>query len=300
MSYLSHKIGIVKDALMGNLMKLKVLYDIRVRQAMKSPARKEKDIIISLTSYGKRVKGSAIYAIYSLLNQTVGAERIVLWLDEKTYNSENLPKNLRHLCDYGLEVRYAKDMGAYTKLIHSLKEFPDKHIITADDDIYYTKTFIEELAEAHHRHTKAIIAGYAKMPTTDGDNRLKPYTEWPEYHHVSADFEYDKAKLFPLGWAGVLYPAHTFDEEVTNEEVFTRLCPKADDVWLYVMGLRCQAEKRLLKESRISYYHTDLIRQLATNDRLTATNRLEGENDKQLAAVLEHYHEGKNEIINER
>jgi hypothetical protein len=59
------------------------------------------------------------------------------------------------------------------------------------------------------------------------------------------------------------------------------------------MGLRCQAEKRLLKESRISYYHTDLIRQLATNDRLTATNRLEGENDKQLAAVLEYYHEGK-------
>ena len=289
MSYLSNKIGIVKDVLMGNLMKLKVMYDIRIRRAMKCPTKEEKDVIISLTSYGKRVKGSAIYALYSLLSQTVRAERIVLWLDEDTYNSKNLPKDLKFLCNYGLEVRYAKDIGAYTKLMHALKTFPDKHIITADDDIYYTKTFVEELTEAHQQQPKAIITAYAKMPTTDQNHRLRPYIEWPEYHHVNADFEYDKTKLFPLGWAGVLYPAHTFDHEAENEAVFLTLCSKADDIWLYVMGLRCQVEKRLLKESHISYYHTDLLRQLVTKDRLTATNRLGGENDKQLEAVLEHY-----------
>ena len=133
------------------------------------------------------------------------------------------------------------------------------------------------------------------MPVKDSHQRLKPYTEWPEYHHVSDDFEYDSKTLFPLGWSGVLYPAHTFDEEVTNEEVFTRLCPKADDIWLYVMGLRCKAEKRILTHSSIARYHTDLLRQLMTKDRLTATNRLGGENDKQLAAVLEHYDERRNE-----
>ena len=76
---------------------------------------------------------------------------------------------------------------------------------------------------------------------------------------------------------------------MTNEEVFTSLCPKADDIWLYIMGLRCQAVKRMLVDSHISYYHTDLLRQYFTKDRLTATNRFGGENDTQLQALLAHY-----------
>jgi hypothetical protein len=96
-------------------------------------------------------------------------------------------------------------------------------------------------------------------------------------------------KILPLGWAGVFYPSHVFDEEVTNEAVFTTLCPKADDIWLYIMGLRGNAEKRILPDSHIAYYHTDLLRQYFTKDRLTATNRFGGENDVQLKALLEHY-----------
>jgi hypothetical protein len=88
---------------------------------------------------------------------------------------------------------------------------------------------------------------------------------------------------------GVLYPSHVLDDEVKNEAVFTNLCPKADDIWLYVMGLQSQAEKRILVDSRISYYHTDLLRQYLTKDRLTATNRFGGENDTQLQALIAHY-----------
>jgi hypothetical protein len=79
-----------------------------------------------------------------------------------------------------------------------------------------------------------------------------------------------------------------------NAEVFTRLCPKADDIWLYVMGLRRKTEKRILTHSNITRYHTDLLRQLMTKDRLTAINRFGGENDKQLAAVHDYYEERKN------
>ena len=76
---------------------------------------------------------------------------------------------------------------------------------------------------------------------------------------------------------------------MTNEAVFTTLCPKADDIWLYIMGLRSQAEKLILADSHIAYYHTDLLRQYLTKDRLTATNRFRGENDSQLQALLTHY-----------
>jgi hypothetical protein len=291
------KLGILRDVAMGNLMKLKVRYAIYIRRRFVLSEQQDDDIVVTLTSYGNRVKGSAIYAIYSLIKQTVRPERIVLWLDEKDYDKDNLSGYLKFLKRFGLEVRFDHDIGPYTKIIHSLRAFPDKHLITIDDDIFYSENFIEEMREAHRQHPNAIIAGWAKVPLKDSQQKLKPYTEWPEYHHVNDDFEYDSKTLFPLGWAGVLYPAHTFDEEVTNEEVFTRLCPKADDIWLYVMGLRCKAEKRILTHSSIARYHTDLLRQLMTKDRLTATNRLGGENDKQLAAVLEHYDERRNETM---
>lgn len=289
MSYLANKIGILKNVFMGNLMKLKALYDIRLRKTINVAPRQDTTIIISLTSYGKRVKGSVVYTIYSLLKQTVIPDRIVLWLNEAEFNNNNLPKDLRFLCNYGLEVRYCKDIRSYTKLIHSLSAFPDKHIITVDDDIYYTKAFIQEFSEAHQQHPQAIIAGIAKMPVAKADKQLAPYIDWPEYCHVPADFEYDKTKLMPLGIGGVLYPSNTFDNEVLNQQVFMALCPKADDIWLYIMGLRCQAEKRMLIASQTAYYHTDLLRQYFTKDRLTAQNRLEGENDIQLQALLQHY-----------
>lgn len=289
MTDLSNKIGILKDALMGNLMKLKVVYDIRLRKAVGLSSRQENSVIVSLTSYGNRVKGSAVYTVYSLLRQRVRPERVVLWLDEKEFNSQNLPNDLRFLCDYGLEVRFGKDIGPYTKIIHSLSAFPNKHIITADDDLFYTKNFVEEFVDAHRKHPQAIITGYAKMPMTNGKHQIAPYGEWAEYHHVPASFQYNSATLFPLGWGGVLYPSHVFDDEATNEAVFMSLCPKADDIWLYIMGLRCHAEKRMLTDSRIAYYHTDLLRQYLTRDRLTATNRFGGENDTQLQALLAHY-----------
>lgn len=289
MTDLSNKIGILKDALMGNLMKLKVVYDIRLRKAVGLSSRQENSVIVSLTSYGNRVKGSAVYTVYSLLRQRVRPERVVLWLDEKEFNSQNLPDDLRFLCDYGLEVRFGKDIGPYTKIIHSLSAFPNKHIITADDDLFYTKNFVEEFVDAHRKHPQAIITGYAKMPMTNGKHQIAPYGEWAEYHHVPASFQYNSATLFPLGWGGVLYPSHVFDDEATNEAVFMNLCPKADDIWLYIMGLRCHAEKRMLTDSRIAYYHTDLLRQYLTRDRLTATNRFGGENDTQLQALLAHY-----------
>mgnify|MGYP002858842703 CR=1 FL=1 len=290
MSYLGNKTGILKDVFMGNLMKLKVLYDIRLRKTLKLSSRQDDSVVISLTSYGKRVRGSVAYTVYSLLYQTVRPERVVLWLNEEEYHAENLPADLRFLCDYGLEVRYAKDIRSYTKIIHSLTAFPDKHIITADDDIFYTKTFIEEFVEAHRKHPKAIITGWAKVPMSGRDRQLAPYYDWPEYHHVSASFEYDNQTLFPLGWGGVLYPSHVFDKEATNEEVFMKLCPHADDIWLYIMGRRCQTEKRILVNSHIGYYHTDLLRQYLTKDRLTVKNRLGGENDTQLQALTAYYH----------
>ena len=91
---IGEKLGILRDVAMGNLMKLKVRYAIYCRRRLVLSEKQDQDIIVTLTSYGKRVKGSAVYTIYSLLKQTVRPNRIVLWLDEKEYRNDNLPNEL--------------------------------------------------------------------------------------------------------------------------------------------------------------------------------------------------------------
>lgn len=284
-----NKIKILQEAFIGNVIKIKVYYDIRIRRSISISDRVDPSVIVSLTSYGCRVRNSVVYTVYSLLRQSLRPAKVVLWLDQTVFNNSNLPDDLRFLCSYGLEVRYCKDVRSYTKLIPSLSSYSDKHIITADDDLYYSKSFVEEFVNAHRQWPESIITAWARIPFLNDKGQLTPYKDWPEIKNASDDFQYDGRKIMPLGVGGVLYPSKIFDNEVLNESVFMSLCPKADDVWLYVMGLRCAADKRLLVDSKIMYYQTDTLRQYFTKDRLTDSNRHGGENDCQLKSLMDHY-----------
>ena len=45
----------------------------------------------------------------------------------------------------GLEIRFVKDIGSYTKAIYAFKEFSESIIVTADDDIFYPKDWLKKL-----------------------------------------------------------------------------------------------------------------------------------------------------------
>lgn len=284
-----NKVLILKDVLIGNLLKIRVLWDIHICKSVRLSELQDSSVVISLTSYGERVKRSVIYTVYSLLKQSLRAERVVLWLNEDEYQYDSLPSNLKFLCSYGLEVRFCKDIRSYTKVIYSFSTFPEKNIITVDDDLYYSKDFVAAFMRAHRENPHTIITGVAKIPYLNNAGKMASYVDWQEIKKVQSDSRYNRQTLFPLGVWGVLYPPHIFDEEVKNESVFLSLCPKADDVWLFVTGLRCHVDKQILSDSTISYYQIDLLRQVLLKDRLTASNRFEGENDVQLRALLEYY-----------
>ena len=103
----------------------------------------ETDVIVSLTSYGKRVTDSVPYAIFSIFTQSVLPNRIVLWLDNDNWNDNNLPYLLKRIQKSGLEIYYCDDIRSYKKLIPALRKFPNNPIITIDDDFYYNKDFIK-------------------------------------------------------------------------------------------------------------------------------------------------------------
>ena len=275
---------------MGNLMKLKAKLDVMILNRVALSDKIAKGVMISLTSYGKRVTNNSVcYTLYSLLKQHIRAERIVLWLDENEFSDDTLPPMLKRLKKFGVEVLYCPNWKSYKKLVPALMHFPEYDIITADDDLYYTSTRVGELINTHHQHPNDIITQGVRYPAFNSDGTLAPYRNWTIHQHVGEKEMYDNYLIMPLGGYGTYYPAGIFDKEILNIDTIQALCPLADDLWFYVMGLRQHIRKENVRKAQSSCYQLDLIRQHFSHDRLYVENVGKDQNDVQLEKLLNHY-----------
>ena len=94
---ISNKLFILFLALLGELYKLCInLRLIRPKTLIQSSSSSKPKIIVSLTSYGRRVK-NVHYTIISLLRQTIKPDIIVLWLDNSNWDDSNIPKSIKIL-----------------------------------------------------------------------------------------------------------------------------------------------------------------------------------------------------------
>ena len=109
-------------------------------------------VIVSLTTFPKRINRIWI-VIESILNQTIGPDKIILWLSEEQFKDINdLPSNLLKLTGRGLDIRFVKeDLKSYKKYYYSFKEYPNDIIITVDDDIIYPNNMIANLLLYHQK-----------------------------------------------------------------------------------------------------------------------------------------------------
>lgn len=246
-----------------------------------------RQLIVSLTSFGDRLQWSAP-AIESIMEQTVKANRIVLWLDHEFEKPHMIPQDIIMLEKRGLEIRFTDDCGPATKLIPSLKAFPDDIIITIDDDTMYNYDIIDKLLRGHYKHPRAVISDWQTSIHMRHDGTVY-YTEDDKYTRPDAP----DIKPVAIGGAGVLYPPHVMHKDVMDVEKFKALSPKADDLWFKVMQLRagtpvfcvgdtCPTGERIIA---MSHSNQDLS--------LFRYNLLQGGNDKQLAALFEHFPEVK-------
>ena len=161
--------------------------------------RREK-IIVSLTSYGRRVSSVLPFAIISLLRQTYKPDIILLWLDAENWNDDNLPESLRKLKKYGLTVKYCRDIKSYKKLVPTLNLFPDAVIVTCDDDLYYKNTMLERLIMEYIKDPTNIYSHRAHRIGLTIAGELQPYNNWEE--EISGE---TGRHVFPTGGAGCLY-----------------------------------------------------------------------------------------------
>lgn len=243
------------------------------------------EIIVSLTSYGRRVSDTVYYTILSIFHQTVKPSRIILWLDNDNWNPNNIPTKLKRLVDKGLEVKFCDDIKSYKKLIPTLRLYPEAVIITADDDVIYSSKLIESLYTEYQKNPNVIQCTRAyKVRFING--QPLPYKDW-EIAKLNS-LESDEI-LFPIGFGGVLYPPHSLYEDICRNEIFMELAPQADDLWFWYMA-RLKGTAHNYVALNPSVYSFDAIYQaLHKGSALTHSNVGVNRNDVQLKAILDYY-----------
>lgn len=205
-----------------------------LRNADKIPAD---SVVVSLTTFPARI-GYVHLAVKSLLNQTVKPGKVILWLARDQFRDVEIPAQLQELCAYGLEIRFCdEDLLAHKKYYYAMQAFPDKLIVTYDDDIIYPEDSLEKLLAMHGQHPHAIICNRGREIQIE-NGAVAPYRYWKVSGRVPAGVP--TYQMMASTGAGTLYPPHCMPEETFDAAKIRALALTADDLWMKVMSIRGQ------------------------------------------------------------
>lgn len=276
------KVRLLWHSLMGNVYCMAVSLGV-----LRIPSLKPSTCtaVVSLTSYGRRVSEKvAYYTLVSILRQDLQPSRIILWLSEEEWNADTLPRPLKSLMEKGVEVRFCKDIRSYKKLIPTLQLLPDADIITLDDDIIYSPDTVRCLVEAHQDHPADVICNVANHVLTR-NGVPQDYGKWQKVEGTASSLS-----IFPVGFGGNYYPAGILGREVLNAELFTRLCPLADDIWFWFCALQRGVCKQHIVKQGHDLPFDALYQYFHAGSALTHSNRFEHQNDRQFRELFAHFH----------
>lgn len=196
------------------------------------PATSAENVIISLTSHGKRLRHVHL-TIESIVRGNLSAP-VILWLDPEDFDAE-WPPSLRRLVARGLDVRRSPGhFGPHTKYWGTFQEVAGTgtRVVTVDDDMIYPEWFLERLLFIAQLRSDCVVA-YRAHRIELRDDRLLPYKKWSAANTSDASLLH-----FATGVSGVFYPADFVAYVVAQGEAFMEVSPRADDVWLHVCALR--------------------------------------------------------------
>ncbi len=247
-----------------------------MEDAEESSSSSTADLIVSLTSFPPRFS-LLPRVIKSLTHQTLKPHKVILYLARDELKGEAVPRDLSELQSDQFEiVTVDNNFRPYNKLVHALRSYPDKSIVTVDDDIVYNRHLIRGLAHFAHLYPGHVIANRARIMVFDQESRLVSHNEWPIQSGVRGH------GVLPRGTGGVLYPPRSLHEDVGRDDLFMKFCPTTDDIWFKVMT-RLQGTKAVAITTG-----KDKILKARRHQALSATNKL-GIVDENLRAALKYY-----------
>lgn len=232
-------------------------------------------LFVSLTSHAPRFATLAL-TLRSLLLQELRPEAVLLWIGHADFPL--LPAEVRELEAVGLRIVPCEDHGSHTKYVHALRELPHADVAICDDDTWYPPDWLARLVAAqrpgeipcHRVHRVAVDAMGAPLGYRLWDHDIPGPGISPRH--------------FPTGVGGMLLRLDRFDHRVLDMAEARRLCPTADDIWLYVMG----------RLAGTRFRHSGWTDPLVTwgGSQLSAlwrVNVAEHANDRCLSAMFERY-----------
>lgn len=247
-----------------------------------SDVARKHELIVSLTTYSKRIHDVHL-VIESLSEQTIKANRIILWLDEDEFSQSTIPEVLKLQQNRGLEIRFCPDYRSYKKLVPTLKLAPNADIITVDDDLLYPYDMIEMLVKEKLDYPQYIIGTRAHKMLVK-DNSLLAYKSWPK----ECSYLNNGSKTFLTTGAGTLFPAGVLPKEAFEPKEFLNLCPNADDIWFNLVALKHGIGRRKLSDDRkfvSRFLHLESNQDIGLNKQ----NVNNSQNDTQAKKVIEHF-----------
>lgn len=172
------------------------------------------DVVVSMSTYKDRFKVLDT-SLRSILNQTVIPWKICVVVDD--CDIESIEGFLKENIDNGcVELLVgSRELGPHNKYIHTMLKYPDKTVVTFDDDADYRQDSLEKLYALHLKYPKCVCTRRAHLITYDDSGNPLPYRKWI---NQCGTVDYPSFDLFATGVGGVLYPPGLFrwDDETIN------------------------------------------------------------------------------------
>ena len=248
-------------------------------------------IVVSLTSFPGRINTVWI-VLECMMRQTVMPDEVVLYLSKDQFKTkESVPESLWRRQNELFKIKLVEnDYRSHKKYLYAFQEYPNDIVITIDDDIFYPSTMIESLVRQHCMSPNAIICRHAKTILYDLNNNLRPYREWKDVDNL-----HERNCVFLTG-GGTLFVPNKLYKDVAKISLALKLCPLADDVWLFAM-----AKLGNLTICPITRYLTLPIFS-ESSESLCSVNVGCDMNDVQMKNVIDYYLQsiGKNPFLKEQ
>ena len=90
--------------------------------------------------------------------------------------------------------------------------------------------------------------------------------------------------------AGSLFPPNSLYKDVCNDILFERLCPTAEDIWVWAMSILNKTKIKSVKNNIVQLTYINLARELnIINEETLYSSNFKGGNDLQLKQILDYY-----------
>ncbi|MDZ7758971.1 MAG: glycosyltransferase [Desulfovermiculus sp.] len=191
-------------------------------------------ILVSLTTTYER---SALLrkSLPSLLDQEMLPDDLILNISETPYLKDSgfseVPEWVK---DLAVTINWVENTGSYRKLLPVLQEAGHGDlIVTADDDVIYSRAWLKDMIRAQQRHPGTIVCSRGRKMKKNIFGRWQNYRNWP-----LVTTETIGLSVLATGCGGIVYSRELLDLDFVFDPKYLQIAPRQDDLWFKMASMQ--------------------------------------------------------------